>query len=75
MNNNDAALDFIMETNWARLPGDVQHQANRCLLDTLGALLAGRQTPVAVLTPRGPSSSMLPRVMRGLPETGSRAAM
>lgn len=49
MQNNDAALDFILQTDWAHLPQDVQHQAKRCLLDTLGALLAGHQTPVAKL--------------------------
>jgi len=49
MQYNDAALDFILETDWASLPGDVQHQAKRCILDTLGALLAGHQTPVARL--------------------------
>lgn len=49
MRLNDAALDFILETDWARLPGDVQDQAKRCLLDTLGAMLAGHQTPVAKL--------------------------
>jgi len=49
MQHNDAALDFILETDWARLPADVQRQAKRCLLDTLGALLAGHQTPVAGL--------------------------
>jgi len=49
MQPNDAALDFILKTNWTHLPGDVQHQAKRCLLDTLGAILAGHQTPVASL--------------------------
>lgn len=49
MQPNDAALDFILETDWTHLPGDVQQQAKRCLLDTLGALLAGHQTPVARL--------------------------
>jgi 2-methylcitrate dehydratase PrpD len=49
MHPHDAALDFILETKWAGLPGDVQHQAKRCLLDTLGALIAGHQTPVAKL--------------------------
>jgi len=49
MQSNDAALDFILKTDWAHLPPDVQHQAKRCLLDTLGALLAGHQTPVAGL--------------------------
>jgi len=49
MQQNDVALDFILKTDWARLPGDVQHQAKRCLLDSLGAMLAGHQTPVAGL--------------------------
>jgi 2-methylcitrate dehydratase PrpD len=49
MKNNEATLNFIMETDWTRLPGDVRHQAKRCLMDTLGALIAGHQTPVADL--------------------------
>jgi 2-methylcitrate dehydratase PrpD len=46
----DHAIRFILETQWPDLPPVVQHQARRCLLDTLGALLAGAQTPVAQLT-------------------------
>ncbi len=47
MENNEYTLNFIMETKWANLPGEVRHQAKRCLLDTMGALIAGHQTPVA----------------------------
>ncbi len=39
-------LRFIITTRWADLPRQVQHQAKRGLLDALGALLAGTQTPV-----------------------------
>ncbi len=52
MNHTDLtehALDFILTTTWAGLPTDVQHQAHRCLLDGLGALIAGTQTPVAAI--------------------------
>jgi 2-methylcitrate dehydratase PrpD len=45
----DQAIRFILQTKWPDLPPAVQHQARRCLLDTLGALLAGRQTPVGQL--------------------------
>lgn len=40
-------LDFIHETRWQDLPPDVQRQARRCLLDTLGAAIAGRQTQLS----------------------------
>lgn len=41
------AIHFTLSTRWENLPDDVQHQAKRCLMDTLGALIAGSQTPVA----------------------------
>jgi 2-methylcitrate dehydratase PrpD len=41
------AVDFTLNTHWEDLPGAVKHQAKRCLMDTLGALVAGAQTPVA----------------------------
>ncbi len=43
----DHAIDFTLNFRWEDLPAEVQHQAKRCLLDTLGALIAGSQTPVA----------------------------
>lgn len=49
MNNNEITLNFILKTDWAILPEDVQHQSKRCLLDTLGAQIAGHQTPVGHL--------------------------
>ncbi len=45
----DHAIGFALDTRWQDLPAEVQHQAKRCLLDTLGALLAGTQTPVGRL--------------------------
>ncbi|MDA3915965.1 MAG: MmgE/PrpD family protein [Deltaproteobacteria bacterium] len=49
MDLNEQTLDFIVEAEWDTLPDNIQHQAKRCLLDTLGALIAGHSTPVAVL--------------------------
>ncbi|MBW2249040.1 MAG: MmgE/PrpD family protein [Deltaproteobacteria bacterium] len=49
MENNEITLNFIMESGWSKLPENVQHQAKRCLMDTLGALIAGHNTPVADL--------------------------
>ncbi len=49
MENNDITLNFIMGSEWAELPGSIQHQAKRCLMDTLGAMIAGHQTPVSSL--------------------------
>ena len=46
MGLNSHALDFIKNTTWDGLPGQVKHQAKRCLMDALGALIAGRETPV-----------------------------
>jgi 2-methylcitrate dehydratase PrpD len=36
--------DFIHRLQWEMFPGDVKNQARRCLLDTLGAAMAGRLT-------------------------------
>lgn len=38
---------FIHERTWGDLPNTVQHQAHRCLLDTVGTAIGGRQTPVS----------------------------
>ena len=40
-------IDFTLDTRWEDLPAEVKHQARRCLMDSLGALIAGSQTPVA----------------------------
>jgi hypothetical protein len=39
----DRVLDFVTSTRWEALPGAVQHQSRRCLLDLTGALVAGRR--------------------------------
>jgi len=49
LSGTDQAIHFVLHTTWQDLPLPVQHQAKRCLLDLLGALLAGTQTPVARL--------------------------
>ena len=42
----ERVLDFITSIGWEALPQNVQHQSRRCLLDLVGALVAGRRTPV-----------------------------
>jgi 2-methylcitrate dehydratase PrpD len=49
MDANDTVLRFIQESTWQDFPDDVRHQAKRCLLDALGALLAGTATPAGRL--------------------------
>ena len=41
------AIHFTLNLRWEDLPASVQHQAKRCLMDTLGAMFAGSQTPAA----------------------------
>ena len=41
------AVDFTLNLRWTDLPTEVRHQAKRCFLDAMGALIAGSQTPVA----------------------------
>lgn len=40
-------IDFIHELQWQDIPADVQQQAKRCLLDTIGVAIVGRQTEVS----------------------------
>ncbi|OPX39425.1 MAG: hypothetical protein B1H11_03190 [Desulfobacteraceae bacterium 4484_190.1] len=46
MGLTDYAIQFIVDTDWENVPAAVQHQAKCCLMDTLGALIAGNETPV-----------------------------
>jgi 2-methylcitrate dehydratase PrpD len=48
----DHAIDFTLNAHWENLPAEVKHQAKRCLMDTLGALIAGTRTPVARIMQR-----------------------
>ncbi len=43
----ERVLRFVLELKPEDLPAEVRHQAKRCLLDGLGSLIAGTQTPVA----------------------------
>jgi len=45
--NTEAVSAYILSAGWDDFPPIVQHQSKRCLLDTLGAMIAGIQTPVA----------------------------
>ena len=49
MNGTERVVEFIQCTQWDDLPATVQHGARRCLLDLIGALVAGTETPVARL--------------------------
>ena len=42
-------IDCIHSITWNNLPDAVQHQARRCLLDTLGAAIGGRQTALSAI--------------------------
>jgi len=44
MNANDLAAHFIASAQWESLPGAVQEKARMCLVDNLGAALAGSLT-------------------------------
>jgi 2-methylcitrate dehydratase PrpD len=46
VNGNECAAEFILSVQWGALPVAVQQQARLCLLDSLGALLAGTLTRV-----------------------------
>ena len=41
------AIQFIQQLHWQDLSPDLMHQSKRCLLDALGALIAGADTPPA----------------------------
>jgi len=43
---NHAVARFIAGTTWEQVPAEAQHIARLALLDTLGALLVGTQTPI-----------------------------
>ena len=47
MNGNDLAAEFIRKLDWDDLPSAVQERARLCLLDGLGATLAGTLTPIS----------------------------
>lgn len=52
IDGNHIVTDFIKNTKYQGLPSEVRHQSKRCLLDILGATLAGATTPVGHLMAR-----------------------
>ena len=42
-------LDFLLGTTWASVPAPIRHATVRCLIDLLGALAAGRRTPMSAI--------------------------
>jgi 2-methylcitrate dehydratase PrpD len=47
MRYTDRVIRFVQALNWDDLSPDLRHQSKRCLLDALGALIAGAETPPA----------------------------
>ncbi len=50
MNGDDRVATFVSQARWETLPDDVRRKAQMCLLDNLGALLAGTQTRVSQIS-------------------------
>jgi 2-methylcitrate dehydratase PrpD len=50
MDGNDLVAEFIFETTWDGLPGEVRHKARQAFLDALGAIISGTLTPVSKIT-------------------------
>jgi 2-methylcitrate dehydratase PrpD len=44
MDGNQLTAQFIAEARWKKLPAAVHEKARMCLIDNLGATLAGTQT-------------------------------
>ena len=42
-------VDFLHDTTWESVPASVRHATVRCLVDLLGALAAGRRTPMSAI--------------------------
>ncbi len=48
----EKAIDFLLDCCWNELPSEVRDHSKLCLLDALGAMLAGFRTPVAGIMTR-----------------------
>lgn len=77
-NGSDVVAGFIINLNWDDLPAAVQERARLCLLDGLGAVLAGTLTPLSHIAAgyaasawRGDESSIL---LHGLKASAPGAA-
>jgi 2-methylcitrate dehydratase PrpD len=58
MHYTDTVIKFIQETNWAHLPSKTKQQSKRCLMDSLGAMLSGMQSPVVEIMKRIATSQL-----------------
>lgn len=58
MTHTDMVIRFVKETRWSCLSSEIQQQSKRCLIDSLGAMLSGMQSPV-VQTMRRIATSQL----------------
>jgi 2-methylcitrate dehydratase PrpD len=60
MSATDELIAFVQNMDHSRLPGDVISQAKRCVLDLLGAAIAGSQTRMARASMRFAASQFAP---------------
>jgi 2-methylcitrate dehydratase PrpD len=74
MNGNDLVASFIRNTRWEALPDAVRRKARMCLMDNVGATLAGTLTRVSHITAeyaaeawRGDQATILLRGKRSIP--------
>lgn len=44
---NTTPIPFIHDLRWVDIPAEVRHQAKRCLFDTIGVAIGGRQTELS----------------------------
>ena len=78
--NTEALVDYALSAQWDDFPFAVQHQSKRCLMDALGAMIAGTQTPVALLMNRyvvsqmGKGPALLVNTRRRTSTTGAALA-
>ncbi|THB81123.1 MAG: MmgE/PrpD family protein [Desulfobacteraceae bacterium] len=70
----EQTVAFIRDLEWGNLPAEVQHQSKRCLLDTLGGLLAGYETPVTQIMAQI-ASSQFPGDQASIMVSGERASV
>lgn len=50
MDANHLAAEYIAEITWEQLPAPAQEKAHMCLVDTMGAALAGTLAPVSAIS-------------------------
>ena len=50
MTTLNSVQSFLYDLQWQDIPKEAQHQAKRCLMDLVGVLVCGTQTPMAMIS-------------------------